>query len=138
MSVDLLVPLEVRRDGQLHLQSGPAHTHTQHSTPTKHIHPNLLYYVPGDRLYMHGQLQLGQLVDVFVDGLAHLWHADQLSDLAVAQVVEPLPGEVLLLDPADNVLGELLELSQTATCSAVVGGSVCVCVFVCLFEVVRQ
>ena len=114
MSVDLLVPLEVRRDGQLHLQSGPAHTHTHSTVPQLNTSTLICctMYVPGDRLYMHGQLQLGQLVDVFVDGLAHLWHADQLSDLAVAQVVEPLPGEVLLLDPADNVLGELLELSQ--------------------------
>ena len=67
---------------------------------------------PGDRLDVDGQLQLRQLVHVLVDGLAHLGHANQLPDLAVAQVVEPLPREVLLLDPPDDILWQLLELAK--------------------------
>ncbi len=31
---------------------------------------------PGDGLYVDGQFHLGELVDVLVDGLAHLGHAD--------------------------------------------------------------
>lgn len=52
----LFVPLEVRRDGQLHLQGGAR-----------------------DGLQMHRQLQLGEQVDVLVDGLAHLRHTDELA-----------------------------------------------------------
>ena len=55
-STDLVVPLEVGRDGELHLEGGA-----------------------GDGLKVHGQVQLGELVDVLVDGLSHLGHADQLS-----------------------------------------------------------
>ena len=61
---------------------------------------------------MDGQLQLGYLVHILVDGLAHLWHAHQLSNLIVPQVIEPLPGEVLLLDPPNDILGQLLELPE--------------------------
>lgn len=53
---DLLVPLEVGRDGELHLQGGAR-----------------------DRLQVHRQLQLGEEVDVLVDGLPHLGHADELA-----------------------------------------------------------
>ena len=67
---------------------------------------------PGDRLDVDGQLQLRQLVHVLVDGLAHLGHANQLPDLAVAQVIEPLPREVLLLDPTDDILWQLFELAE--------------------------
>ena len=80
--------------------------------------------VPGDWLNVHGQLQLGQLVDILVDGLAHLWHANQLTDLAVAEVVESLPWKILLLDPADDVLRQLLELSQWSHGLPPVGGNI--------------
>jgi len=53
---DLVVPLEVGGDGELHLQGGAC-----------------------DGLQVHRQVQLGELVDVLVDGLAHLRHADQLA-----------------------------------------------------------
>lgn len=52
---DLFVPLEVGCDGQLHFQGGAC-----------------------DRLQVHRQLQLGKQVDIFVDGLPHLGHADEL------------------------------------------------------------
>lgn len=53
---DLLIPLEVGRDGQLHLQGGAR-----------------------DWLEVHRQLQLGEEVDILVDGLPHLGHADELA-----------------------------------------------------------
>ena len=112
----LLIPLKVRGDGELHLQCGPAYIHSSSDTTTAHSSSSILHELldnsPGDWLDVDGKLQLGQLVDVLVDGLAHLGHADQLPNLAVAQVVEPVPGEVLLLYPANDVLRQLLELSQ--------------------------
>ena len=53
---DLVVPLEVRGDGELHFEGGAC-----------------------DGLQVDGQVQLGELVDVLVDGLPHLGHADQLT-----------------------------------------------------------
>lgn len=53
---DLVVPLEVRRDGELHLQSGAC-----------------------DGLQVDSQVQFGELVDVFVDGFPHFGHSDQLA-----------------------------------------------------------
>ena len=87
--MDLLLPLEVRGDGELHLERGSR-----------------------DGLNVHGELQLGELVDVLVDGLAHLGHADQLTDLIVVQVVQTLEGEVLLLDLAHHFFGDAAELPQ--------------------------
>ena len=51
----LIIPLEVRRDGELHLQRGA-----------------------GDGLQVDSQIQFGELVDVLVDGLPHFGHSDQL------------------------------------------------------------
>lgn len=56
LTTDLVIPLEVRRDGELHLQCGA-----------------------GDGLQMDSQVQFGKLVDVFVDGFPHFWHSDQLT-----------------------------------------------------------
>lgn len=56
LTTDLVIPLEVGRDGELHFQSRA-----------------------GDRLQMDCQVQFGKLVDVFVDGLPHFWHSDQLT-----------------------------------------------------------
>ena len=56
--MQLLLPLEVGRDGELHPQRGPR-----------------------NRLHVHGELQLGELVHVLVDSFAQLGHADQLADL---------------------------------------------------------
>lgn len=56
LSTDLVIPLEVRRDGELHFQSRA-----------------------GDGLQMDGQVQFGELVDVFVDRLPHFRHSDQLA-----------------------------------------------------------
>lgn len=53
---DLVVPLEVGRDGELHLQRGA-----------------------GDGLQVDGQVQLGKLVHVLVDGLPHFGHPDELA-----------------------------------------------------------
>ena len=47
-----------------------------------------------------------------VDHLAHLREAHQLTDLGGGQVIEALPGEVLLLDLFDNVLWDALELTK--------------------------
>lgn len=52
----LIVPLEVRRDRELHLQRGA-----------------------GDWLQVHGQVQFRELVHVLVDSLAHFWHSDELA-----------------------------------------------------------
>ena len=89
VSMDLLLPLEVWGDGELHLECGSC-----------------------DGLNVHGELQLGELVDVLVDGLAHLGHADQLTDLVVVQVVQALEGEVLLLDLAHHFFRDAAELPQ--------------------------
>lgn len=53
---NLVLPLEVRRDGQLHFERGAS-----------------------DRLDMDCQVQFGELVHIFMNGLTHLWHADQLT-----------------------------------------------------------
>lgn len=58
----LLVPLEIWSDGQFHFQGGAC-----------------------DRLQVHRQLQLGEQVDVFVDGLAHFGHADKLPYKAMRE-----------------------------------------------------
>ena len=70
-AVHLLVPLEVGLDEQLDLEGGAR-----------------------DRQDVHGQLELGQLVDVLVDELAELGRAHQLADLVRLHVVEPLPRDV--------------------------------------------
>lgn len=56
MRVDLVVPLEVGRDGELHFQRGA-----------------------GDGLQVDGQVQFGELVHVLVDGLPHFGHPDELA-----------------------------------------------------------
>jgi len=56
LTTDLVIPLEVRCDGELHFERGTS-----------------------DWLYMDSQVQSGELVDVFVNGLPHLWHSDQLT-----------------------------------------------------------
>lgn len=55
-ATDLIVPLEVRRDGELHFQSGAS-----------------------DGLEMNGEVQSWELMDVFVNGLPHLWHSNQFA-----------------------------------------------------------
>lgn len=52
----LIVPLEVRRDRELHLQCGAR-----------------------DWLQVHSQVQFRELVHILVDGLAHFWHSDELA-----------------------------------------------------------
>lgn len=56
LPTDLVVPLEVRRDGEFHLQGRT-----------------------GNGLQMDSQVQFGELVDEFVDGLPHFWHSDQFT-----------------------------------------------------------
>ena len=91
LPVDFVVPLEIWCDRQFDSQSGPR-----------------------DRLDVHGQFQLGQLVDVLMDRLPTLGHADQLSDLVRIKIVEPLPRKVLLFDLLDDVFRNFLELPQRA------------------------
>mmetsp|Transcript_62196 Transcript_62196/g.148188 ORF Transcript_62196/g.148188 Transcript_62196/m.148188 type:complete len:1090 (-) Transcript_62196:715-3984(-) len=89
-AVHLVVPLEVRGDGELELED-----------------------VARDRLHVRRQLQLRELVDELVDGLAHLGKADELADLLGRHVEEPLPlHHVLLLQLLHHLLGDLLELAQ--------------------------
>lgn len=52
----LIVPLEVRCDGELHFQSRTC-----------------------NRLQVHSQVQFRELVHIFVDSLAHFWHSDELA-----------------------------------------------------------
>lgn len=56
IAADLIVPLEVRRDSELHFQCGA-----------------------GDGLQVNSQVQFGELVHIFVDGLPHFWHSDELT-----------------------------------------------------------
>lgn len=56
IAADLIVPLEVRCDGELHFQRGA-----------------------GDGLQVNSQVQFGELVHIFVDGLPHFWHSDELT-----------------------------------------------------------
>lgn len=53
---DLVVPLEVGRDGELYFERGA-----------------------GDGLQVDGQVQFGELVHVLVDGLPHFWHPNELT-----------------------------------------------------------
>lgn len=53
---DLVIPLEVRCDGELHFQCRA-----------------------GDRLQVDSQVQFGELMHVFMDGLTHFWHSDELT-----------------------------------------------------------
>lgn len=53
---DLVIPLEIWCDGELYFQSGAC-----------------------DGLQMNCQVQLWELMDVLMNGLPHLWHADQLT-----------------------------------------------------------
>lgn len=69
----LVVPHEIRRDCQLDSQGRPR-----------------------DRLYVSRQLELQELVDVFVDCPAELGHADELTDLVGPKIAQTLPREVLL------------------------------------------
>ena len=64
----LLVPLEVRGDGELHAQGAV-----------------------GDGLDVRLELDLGQSVHVLVDALAQLGDADQLANLRGREVIESLP-----------------------------------------------
>lgn len=61
---------------------------------------------------MNSKLQLGHLMNVLVNGFTHLRHSDQFPDLGVTQIVESVPGKVLLLDPTNHILWQFLELSQ--------------------------
>ena len=76
------------------------------------LHVCTYMYIPGHRLDVNSQLQFGQLVHIFVDGLAHFGHSDELSDLAVSEVIKPVPGKVLFLNPTNDIVRQLLELSQ--------------------------
>ncbi len=120
IAVYFLVPLEIRRNCQLHLQGGSR-----------------------DRLNMNRQLQLREVMDVpasrmdsacfqhlveeqlisnrrrthyganlLVNALARLGHADQFSNFVVAQIIESFPREVLLLDLLDHLFRDLLELPK--------------------------
>lgn len=53
---DLVIPLEIWCDGEFHFQSGAC-----------------------DGLQMNCQVQLWELMDVLMNGLPHLWHANQLT-----------------------------------------------------------
>mmetsp|Transcript_28044 Transcript_28044/g.66664 ORF Transcript_28044/g.66664 Transcript_28044/m.66664 type:complete len:432 (-) Transcript_28044:2560-3855(-) len=89
-AVDLVVPLEVGGDGELHFE-----------------------HVARHRLDVRGQLELGELVDEAVDRLAHLRVPDQLSDLLGRHVEETLPlDHVLLLQLLDDLVGDRLELAE--------------------------
>src|SRR6218665_566790 len=87
--MDLVIPLEVRCDGQLNTQR-----------------------LSCDGLDVDGQIELRQLGNVFVQGLSVLWDADELSDLVFVEVVESLPWDVLLLQLPQDVLRDLPELTQ--------------------------
>jgi len=89
LAVYFVIPLEVWRNGQFHSQRRPC-----------------------DWLHMDRQFQLRQLVNILMDCLATLWHPDQLTNLVRIQVIEPLPRKILLLNLADDFLGDLLELAQ--------------------------
>mmetsp|Transcript_58155 Transcript_58155/g.185069 ORF Transcript_58155/g.185069 Transcript_58155/m.185069 type:complete len:335 (-) Transcript_58155:3332-4336(-) len=88
-AVDLLLPFEVRSDGEVDLEDRT-----------------------GDGLHLRRQLEARELVHKLVDRLAHLGEADQLSDLLAAEVVVALPGEVLLLHFVEDLHGDARELAE--------------------------
>eukprot|EP00438_Fugacium_kawagutii_P013505 Skav208898 [mRNA] locus=scaffold270:478980:481932:+ [translate_table: standard] len=57
-AVNLWIPLEVRSDGKLHHQTGTC-----------------------DGLHVGTQVQLRELMNQLVDGLTHLWEANELTNL---------------------------------------------------------
>ena len=74
VSVDLLIPLEVRSESELH--------------------PELR---PDDVLDVAYQLLLGELMDVLVDGLAELRHHDQFTELSRSEIVKSLLGKFFFM-----------------------------------------
>lgn len=69
------IPFEIRGDGQIDLE-----------------------HRARDWLHMGIQLQARELMDVAVQGLPHLGHVDQCAQLLRVQVIEALPGQVLLFN----------------------------------------
>mmetsp|Transcript_58331 Transcript_58331/g.131371 ORF Transcript_58331/g.131371 Transcript_58331/m.131371 type:complete len:260 (+) Transcript_58331:2391-3170(+) len=88
-SVHARVPLKVGRDRELH-----------HQARTR------------DGLHICAEVELRELVDQLVDGLAHLREPDELSNLGTGQVIVSLPSEVLLLHLPEDILGQTLEVPE--------------------------
>mmetsp|Transcript_117329 Transcript_117329/g.373812 ORF Transcript_117329/g.373812 Transcript_117329/m.373812 type:complete len:986 (+) Transcript_117329:1016-3973(+) len=88
-AVHTRIPLEIWSDGELDHQARA-----------------------GDRLHVGTQVQLRELMDKLMDSLTHLREADQLADLGTREIVVALPGEVLLLDLPQDVLGQTLEVTE--------------------------
>mmetsp|Transcript_78204 Transcript_78204/g.172581 ORF Transcript_78204/g.172581 Transcript_78204/m.172581 type:complete len:210 (+) Transcript_78204:2591-3220(+) len=88
-AMDLWIPLEVRCDGQLHHETGAS-----------------------DGLDIGTQVQLWELVNQLVDGFAHLWEANQLTNLRTGEIVVALPCKVLLLHLPQDIFGQTLEVTQ--------------------------
>ena len=87
----LRVPLEVGRDRELDAQRGAR-----------------------DRLHLDGELEARELVHTAVERAAHARQPQQLAELGVTEVVQPLPRHALLLDLANDLLRHLAELAQRA------------------------
>lgn len=93
-AVEVVVPLEVGRDGQVNLEERP-----------------------GERQDVSLEVELGEAVDESVDELADvsvsdLLHADELAELGGRQVEISVPGELLALGSSDELGGDTLELSK--------------------------
>ncbi|GIX62067.1 LuxR family maltose regulon positive regulatory protein [Babesia caballi] len=88
-AVQLRVPLEVRRDADLHAQ-----------------------HVPRQRLHKHLKIQPRHQVYELVDCLAQFRLPAQLTQLYAAQIVVPVPPEVVALKLQHQLLRQRLELAQ--------------------------
>mmetsp|Transcript_63082 Transcript_63082/g.203357 ORF Transcript_63082/g.203357 Transcript_63082/m.203357 type:complete len:299 (-) Transcript_63082:2328-3224(-) len=88
-AMHLSIPLEVGRDCQLHHEARAC-----------------------DGLHVRTEIQFWELMHQLVDGLAHLGEADEFTNFGARQVVVALPGEILLLNLPQDVLGQALEVPQ--------------------------
>mmetsp|Transcript_16685 Transcript_16685/g.49879 ORF Transcript_16685/g.49879 Transcript_16685/m.49879 type:complete len:382 (-) Transcript_16685:3635-4780(-) len=87
--VHLLVPLEVGGDGEVDLQHGAS-----------------------DGLHVCRELQPRELVNQLVHRLAQLGRLDHLANLLAAQIVPPLPCQILSLHLLQDGDGNALELAE--------------------------
>ena len=110
IQVSLRLPMLMSRKASQHCQPRPevgSMTHRRGESAWPDLEDGA-----GDGLDVGAQLQARELVHEAVQGLAHLGQADELAQLLRAQVVVALPGQLLLLDALQDLLGDALELPQ--------------------------
>ena len=65
-----------------------------------------------DWLNMHWQLKLGQVVNIFVNGLPWLRYSYQFTNVIMTKIIKCFPWEIFLFDFVDDLFWYLLVLPQ--------------------------